>query len=114
MNLVKNAGDAIGDEVGEIIVGTANVECQESDFENVIIGLDSGAGRYLKLTVRDNGVGMSDETVQRIFDPFYTTKAEGRGLGLSTMVGVVREHGGVLKVESEPNKGTTFTIFFPV
>jgi PAS domain S-box-containing protein len=113
MNLVKNAADAIGDQPGQISVQTCTVECEKSGFEDAIIGSDSESGRFLKLTVKDSGTGMNEDTVQRIFDPFYSTKSEGRGLGLSTMIGVVREHGGALTVTSELNKGSTFSIFFP-
>jgi two-component system, cell cycle sensor histidine kinase and response regulator CckA len=70
-------------------------------------------GDYVQLTVEDNGVGMDAETLARIFDPFFSTKFTGRGLGLAAVLGIVRGHGGGLKVSSAPNIGTTFEIVLP-
>jgi signal transduction histidine kinase len=76
---------------------------------------DLPSGRYLRLTVDDSGHGIDDATMQRIFEPFFTTKAVGRGtgLGLSTVHGIVTQHGGVLNVRSQPNAGSTFEVYFP-
>jgi CheY-like chemotaxis protein len=71
---------------------------------------------YVVLTVTDTGTGMSDATLARIFEPFFSTKADGKGtgLGLSTVYGVVKQTGGAVTVTSAPEKGTRFTVFFPV
>jgi CheY-like chemotaxis protein len=66
------------------------------------------------LEVKDNGCGMSEETVKRLFDPFFSTKLTGRGLGMSAVMGIMKSHGGALFVESEVSKGTTFRVLFPV
>lgn len=70
-------------------------------------------GEYVALEVRDAGCGISQEVQARMFDPFFTTKPDGRGLGLSTVIGVVRRHGGVLRVHSVVGRGSTFTLLLP-
>jgi CheY-like chemotaxis protein len=70
-------------------------------------------GRYIRLDVSDTGCGMSPEMLSRIFDPFFSTKFTGRGLGLAAIVGVVRAHRGGIHVGSTVDKGTVFTILFP-
>jgi two-component system cell cycle sensor histidine kinase/response regulator CckA len=71
------------------------------------------AGRFVYLEVSDTGVGMDEQTQQRLFDPFFTTKATGRGLGMSAILGIVRGHAGAIIVESAVGKGTTIGILFP-
>ena len=71
------------------------------------------AGTYLSLIVSDTGSGMDAATQARIFDPFFTTKFAGRGLGLSAVHGILQGHGGFLRLDSKPGKGTTFHVYFP-
>jgi PAS domain S-box-containing protein len=115
MNLVINASDAIGDDTGVIRLSTGlaslDREGLAGDGTRGAPGLAEGA--YAFLEVSDSGCGMSAETQARIFDPFYTTKFTGRGLGLSTVLGIVRSHRGVLRLVSEPGRGTTFRVLFP-
>jgi len=71
-------------------------------------------GRYVRVTVADTGIGIPKEALPRIFDPFYTTKEKGSGLGLTTAYSVVRQHEGMVTVDSEPGEGTTFSMYLPV
>jgi PAS domain S-box-containing protein len=111
LNLALNAQDAIaGDgtmsfKTSELTLGGAAGNARK----------DLPPGRYVCLEVSDNGAGMDAATLERIFEPFFTTKQEGKGtgLGLSTVYGVIRQHGGTIDVESEPGKGTRFTILIP-
>jgi CheY-like chemotaxis protein len=74
---------------------------------------DLAAGRYLKLCVTDSGVGIKPELLPHIFDPYFTTKAQGSGLGLATVYSIVKKHLGRIEVESQPGQGTTFRIWLP-
>jgi len=114
MNLVINGAEAIGSQGGSVLVRTAL-----QDVDQSYIGTMSSAGellrpgRYVSLEVHDTGAGMDEETLAKIFDPFFSTKFAGRGLGLSAVLGIVRAHKGALKVYSKPGQGTTFKVLFP-
>ena len=69
---------------------------------------------YVALEVRDDGPGMDDDTLARAFEPFYSTKFPGRGLGLPVVLGVLRGHGGGLDVDTAPGRGTTVRVYLPV
>jgi two-component system cell cycle sensor histidine kinase/response regulator CckA len=110
MNLITNASEALGGKQGTITVST--------DFVHVAGGrsndlLSLAEGDYVRLRVSDTGCGMTDETRARIFDQFFTTKSTGRGLGLAAVHGIVRSHGGAIRVESAPGAGSTFEVLFP-
>jgi two-component system, cell cycle sensor histidine kinase and response regulator CckA len=111
MNLVINASEAIGNREGTIRVGTtwARVARKPADA-----GLKTlSKGDYIKLEVSDTGSGMTTEVQSRIFDPFFSTKFPGRGLGLAVVQRIVRDHFGGIKFASEPGRGTTFQIWLP-
>jgi len=114
MNLITNAGDAIGGRPGVIAVSTGSVECDRTYLDCVFGGRGMAEGSYVYLDVTDTGVGMDEETIKRIFEPFFTTKFAGRGLGLAATMGIVRGHKGTLHVTSELGKGSTFKVLFPV
>lgn len=112
MNLVINATEAIEDS-GNVEITTSIRQVEKEWFADSFHGETLSAGRYVCLTVKDDGCGMDENTVNRIFDPFFTTKFSGRGLGMSAVLGIIQNHHGALKCESEPDVGTLFTILFP-
>ncbi len=114
MNLIINAAEAIGDAEGEIDVKLAKAEIKEQQTEKDHLGFIIPAGRYICFEVSDNGCGMDEDTRRRIFEPFYTTKFTGRGLGMSAVLGIVKAHNGALQLESHPGQGTTFKVYLPV
>lgn len=108
LNLVTNASDALGESPGVVTLRTG--------FYNAEAALDQGlttAGPHVYVEIADTGVGMDNQTKAHIFDPFYTTKFTGRGLGLATVFGIVQAHDGSIRVESEAGRGTCFTVAFP-
>ena len=114
MNLVINASDAIGDQQGAIRISTSVATLDPSFSAGAVLAPDSPEKPHVCLEVSDSGCGMSPEVQARIFDPFYTTKFTGRGLGLSAVLGILRGHKGGLKIDSQLGHGTTFTLCFPV
>ena len=114
MNLITNASEAIGDQSGTIGLRTGSVDCDGDYFADAVDDSEPHApGRYAYVEVSDTGKGMDGETQSRIFDPFFSTKFAGRGLGLAAVLGIVRGHKGALKVSSEVGRGTTFRVLLP-
>ncbi|MEW6719386.1 MAG: PAS domain S-box protein [Thermodesulfobacteriota bacterium] len=111
MNLCLNARDAMPGG-GSLTIGTEAVELDAEAGRELP---EAEPGRYAVLTVSDTGTGMEKAVEERAFDPFFTTKGpgEGMGLGLSMVYGIVRRHGGAVRLSTEPGKGTTFRIYFP-
>ena len=103
MNLITNASEALEGKEGTISV-TAQTDVASGA---------PGPGQYLRLEVADTGRGMSQEIQSRIFDPYFTTKVTGRGLGLAAVEGIIRSHGGSITVSSVPGRGSRFTILLP-
>jgi CheY-like chemotaxis protein len=104
MNLITNASDALGEGTGTISLRTGLADAREDGLP---------AGCHVFLEVADTGAGMSSETLERIFDPFFSTKYAGRGLGLAAVMGIVERHNGRIRIRTAPGEGTTFRIFFP-
>ncbi|MBC2743762.1 MAG: PAS domain S-box protein [Desulfosarcina sp.] len=113
MNLCTNAAHAMEAGSGQL---TVTLELLIIDKNTVATGDDLAPGRYLQLSVRDTGTGMEKAMADRIFEPYFTTKAvgEGTGMGLATVHGIVNDHGGRIFVESEPGEGSVFRVLFPV
>lgn len=110
MNLFVNAWQAMP-ESGDILIETRNVHLDHNKTKPHLVE----PGKFVKISVTDTGKGMDDETKQKIFDPFFTTKERGRGtgLGLATVYGILKNHGGFITVHSELRIGSTFDIFLP-
>ncbi len=114
MNMIINAAEAIGNKAGQVVVRTRKQRLTAEEAVWWKIGDETlPPGEYVLLGIQDNGRGMDAETLLRIFDPFFSTKFTGRGLGLAAVLGIVRGHRGGLKVTSELNVGTTFEIVLP-
>jgi PAS domain S-box-containing protein len=113
MNLCTNAGHAMQENGGVLEVGVSQVEI---DAEFAARHSNIAPGPYVRMTVADSGHGMTPEVMERIFDPFFTTKsrAEGTGMGLSVVHGIVKNHDGVISGYSEPGKGSIFHVYLPV
>jgi PAS domain S-box-containing protein len=112
-NLVLNASEAIGQRPGTIHVVVSRQYADRSYLDNSYLSPDLPEGDYIAVDVSDDGEGMSEEVRGRLFEPFFTTRSTGRGLGLSAVLGIVRGHRGAVRVYSEQNRGTTVRVFFP-
>ena len=113
MNLLINAAEAIQHEAGRITVATRIVTLEQAPDPFDFVGQAPGAGIYVRLTVQDNGSGMSQAVLDRIFDPYFTTKERGHGLGLSAVLGIIQAHQGSLQVTSSPGEGSCFQVYIP-
>jgi len=108
-NLVVNADQAMPNG------GTLRVSCDNFSYDSDSSPdvTDLSPGDYIRIAIRDEGVGISEECIKRIFDPYFTTKPKGNGLGLATTYSIVKNHNGLITVESKVHYGSTFTIYLP-
>ncbi len=106
MNLATNARQAMPEG------GTLTITIDE--FQSNKDQPDLPPGKYVRLAVSDTGIGMTEETQSRVFEPFFSTKKMGSGLGLSTVYGIIKQSGGYVTVQSAPQQGSTFSVFLPV
>ena len=113
MNLVTNANEAVAGRNGVVSLTTGMMHADEAYLANCF-SEHVQAGCFIYVEVSDTGCGMDNTTIQKIFDPFFSTKLTGRGLGMSAVLGIVRGHKGALKVCSELDRGTTFRFLLPV
>lgn len=112
LNLTANAVDALGGAQGTVEVRARRVTQPDARFDDAI-GATVRPGSWVQLEVQDGGIGMDAVTKARIFEPFFTTKERGHGLGLAACLGIVRAHGGAMHVQSEPGKGSCFSLLLP-
>jgi PAS domain S-box-containing protein len=113
MNLVSNASEAVADKPGVVTISTSVRECDASYLAETRTSNKPRPGRYLILEVSDTGCGMDDTVRAKLFDPFFSTKFVGRGLGMSAVLGIVQGHGGAIMVSSKPKKGTVISVVMP-
>ncbi|MGI8923513.1 MAG: PAS domain S-box protein [Fimbriimonadales bacterium] len=113
MNLVLNAAESLWGEPGVISVSTGICPLDKDKQGEWHSPVEAEPGQYVVFRVQDHGFGMDEKTAARIFDPFFSTKSDGRGLGLSAVLGIVRGHKGGLRVYSAPGDGSTFEVLFP-
>jgi len=114
MNLMINSAESIGEGHGEVRVSLSKVQVKADQAAKDCLGKMIPPGSYVCLDVTDNGSGMDEETQQRIFEPFYTTKFTGRGLGMSAVLGIINGHGGAIQLFSRLGEGTTFKVCLPI
>jgi len=112
MNLIINAAEAVSDS-GLVSITTGMESLTAADLSAMRFGQDAVPGEYAFLAVEDDGVGMDDRTIQRLFQPFFTTKPTGHGLGLAAVQGIMLGHRGALRVDTRPGAGSRFCVWFP-
>lgn len=113
-NLVGNSIEALSDSGGHVTVRAGEVDVDSMGLRLYYLGDQVAPGRYAFVEVVDNGCGMDAETQMHVFEPFFSTKFAGRGLGLSAVLGIVRAHGGALNVYSEQDRGTRVRVLLPL
>ena len=106
-NIVLNASEAMPSG-GTVEIGIVNTEIPKGDKPRL-----PGGGKFVRLDIRDSGIGIPEQYLSKIFDPYFTTKQKGSGLGLATSYSIIRNHGGTIEIASELNKGSVFSIYLP-
>ncbi len=114
LNLVTNATQATGLQGGAIIISVASRSLDREAVAELAPAAPLPPGEYCLLVVEDDGCGMDEETAARIFDPFFSTRSSGRGLGLAAVQGIITRHGGAIRLRTSPGQGTTFTLLLPL
>ncbi|MFW6303762.1 MAG: response regulator, partial [Candidatus Sumerlaeota bacterium] len=113
-NLVNNGSEAMEEGGGRIVIRTGMCIVSEKDCREALVSpADCRPGPYVYIEVEDNGLGMDAAVMERMFEPFYSTRFEGRGMGLSAVQGTVKAHCGLLEAESQPGRGTRMRVLFP-
>jgi len=113
LNLVTNAVESVGSDEGKITISTGVRTCDRRCFENSYFDEGQAEGEYVYLEVVDTGCGMDEEIQAKLFDPYFTTKYTGRGMGMAVVQGIVRKHKGTVVIDTTPFKGTSVCVLFP-
>lgn len=113
LNLLLNAVDAMQDRIGKIAVKTERVSLKDQERDFLVLDHEKLTSEAIRISVRDQGIGISQTDISRIFDPFYTTKSDGRGLGLAAVRGMMQSHQGGIGVSSMLGNGTEFQLYLP-
>jgi len=106
-NIVLNANEAMAGR------GTVTITVTNSDIPAKAYPQLPDGGRYVRIDIQDSGIGISEQNLSKIFDPYFTTKQKGSGLGLATSYSIIKNHGGIIEVRSEPHRSSTFTVYLP-
>lgn len=114
LNLITNASESLPDTSGRITLSTGMMVVDRAYLSQCHFSADVPDGDVIYVEVEDNGIGINPETMKDIFDPFFSTKFVGRGLGLAALVGIMRTHGGAIHVSSNVGQGSTFRVLFPI
>jgi PAS domain S-box-containing protein len=112
MNLITNAAESMAERSGRVVISIEQrfvAQAELDSFEHHSLG----PGTFVVLSVKDSGIGMSDQTRRKVFDPFFSTKFQGRGLGMAVVLGIVRGHNGAIRIESEEGRGTEVSVLLP-
>ncbi|MFW5740225.1 MAG: response regulator [Myxococcota bacterium] len=112
LNLIANASDAIGGDAGKVTIQVGSEVLDEATLAANRVSTEVKPGRYVVLGITDTGCGMNRETLDKLFDPFFSTKGPGRGMGMAALLGIVRAHQGAVLVQSGPGAGTRIRIAF--
>jgi PAS domain S-box-containing protein len=111
---ITNAIEALGTGTGRVRISTGSMHGNRNYLSTTYLKEDMPEGLYAYVEVADTGCGMDAETLSKVFDPFFSTKFTGRGLGMAAVIGIIRSHNGALKVSSVKNEGSVFTALFPI
>lgn len=114
INLLTNASEAMSAQTGIIQLRTGTMHCSQEYLEEVYMDPAPPAGDYAFIDIQDTGAGMSEDVLKMVFDPFFSTKFTGRGLGMAAALGIVKSHQGAIKIQTQPGKGTTVRVLLPV
>lgn len=114
LSLLTNAVESIGDARGRVDVTVTRDQLDTATLSGCLLGTSREPGPYVVIRVRDSGSGMSPDVQAKMFDPFFSTKAPGRGLGLAATLGILNGHGGAIEVSSQQGQGTTVRVMLPV